>query len=89
MIKREEEFHAFLEAIDLTADPQMGQNSWCQQIRWLKPTEEFVKANWDATINENKSMMGIKIVIRDHTGESLACLSAPKSFCGKPILAKV
>lgn len=87
MIKVEEEFHIFLEAIESTVVSR-GHNSRREQIRWLKPTREFVKANWDAVINGKKTMMGIGIVIRDHMGEILACLSAPKSFCGKPFLAE-
>lgn len=35
-----------------------------------------------------KLTMGIEIVIQDHMGEVLACLSVPKSFRSKPLLAE-
>lgn len=59
MTKVEEEFHAFMKALDPTATSQEGQSSQSEHVRWQKPTEDYVNANWDATTNEKKSMMGI------------------------------
>jgi hypothetical protein len=40
--------------------------------KWRAPSLGFVKLNWDAALDQQKKLMGVGIVVRDHTGGVIA-----------------
>ncbi|XP_059458291.1 uncharacterized protein LOC132187876 [Corylus avellana] len=42
---------------------------------WRKPHVDYIKVNWDASLNARKSRVGIGVVARDHAGRVVAVLS--------------
>lgn len=59
---------------DSTIDIRMSK-----QIRWHPPSDEFIKINWDAAINEKERCIGLGIVARDCMGEFMGakCIMKP------------
>lgn len=55
-------------------------------VKWEKPKEGFVKINWDVAVNVQLDKIGVGVVIRDHEGEVLACLSASVDLIRKPVV---
>lgn len=84
MRKAEAEFQAYQEVLESTRQ----QSTHREPDRWLRPAVDYIKVNWDATINAKNSKMGIGIMIRDVMGEVLACLSVPKPFQSPPLIAE-
>jgi hypothetical protein len=54
---------------------------------WEAPKEDFVKVNWDATVDEHRRKMGIGVIVRDSMGEVLVTLSALKDYIIDPNIA--
>lgn len=57
-------------------------------VKWDKPTELVVKANWDAAIDAQHKRVGITVVIRDSEGEMLAYLCSTIEYTKKLIVAE-
>ncbi|KAF5472530.1 hypothetical protein F2P56_009241 [Juglans regia] len=56
--------------------------------RKIIQVEGFIKANWDAAVDEGARRKGIGVIVRDHEGEILASLFVNKPFHSKPVLAE-
>lgn len=41
------------------------------KARWVRPVAEYVKVNWDASLDIKKKRMGMGVVIRDEKREAL------------------
>ncbi|KAG2708037.1 hypothetical protein I3760_05G172800, partial [Carya illinoinensis] len=47
-----------------------GSNEERRNLKWKKPREDYVKANWDAVVNQEEMKVGVGVVIRDRKGKS-------------------
>ncbi|XP_042939386.1 uncharacterized protein LOC122274411 [Carya illinoinensis] len=54
--------------------------------RWIKPTQGFIKANWDASLGTQN--LGLGIVLRNGIGEVLACACYKKPPVSDSTLAE-
>ncbi|XP_041003875.1 uncharacterized protein LOC121249222 [Juglans microcarpa x Juglans regia] len=45
-----------------------------REARWKRPSEGFVKVNWDAALDSEKKRMRLGVVVRDEEGEVLLSL---------------
>ena len=43
--------------------------------RWEKPPRDYMKANWDASVDRDQKRVGIGVVVRNHEGIVVAALS--------------
>ncbi|XP_040996227.1 uncharacterized protein LOC121242438 [Juglans microcarpa x Juglans regia] len=59
-----------------------------KQQRWKTPSEGYVKANWDATLNLKQRKMGIGVVIRDEWGEVLTACCDQKKYVQQLAIAE-
>ncbi|KAF5441798.1 hypothetical protein F2P56_036997 [Juglans regia] len=57
-------------------------------VKWVKPEERTVKANWDAAMNVRNRKVGIGVAVRDSTGEVLACLCSCFDNISNPSVAE-
>ena len=48
--------------------------------RWCKPAQGVVKINWDASVDKERRLVGMGIVVRDFEGKIIAALYASKQF---------
>jgi hypothetical protein len=55
---------------------------------WTKPAHGVIKLNWDAAINEEKQMMGLGIVGRDHNGQICLAVADCRRFLTDPTSAE-
>jgi ribonuclease HI len=71
-----------LEAFQLANSKQhtMGVANPSADQRWKAPPVDFVKINWDAAVDSVNRRMGIGVIVRDHTREVIATISAPKNY---------
>ncbi|XP_040990906.1 uncharacterized protein LOC121238127 [Juglans microcarpa x Juglans regia] len=53
-------------------------------LKWKKPANNLMKANWDAALNVKEGNMGIGVVIRDDLGEVLVSLCSSKGRVTNP-----
>lgn len=52
------------------------------------PVVDFVKDNWDATVDKTKRMMGIGVIVKNSLGEVFATLSSSKKHITDPIIVE-
>ncbi|XP_059428517.1 uncharacterized protein LOC132162279 [Corylus avellana] len=52
--------------------------------RWQKPPADFIKINWDASIDEKHRRVGIGVAVRNSDGMMLAALCASKPILTDP-----
>jgi hypothetical protein len=68
------DYKAALEPDISLLDPE-GTSLSSRIINWCPPPIGFFKANWDATINSKKGILGFGCVVRDVHGFVVAALS--------------
>lgn len=66
----------------------MGVANPSADQRWKAPPVDFVKINWDAAVDSVNRRMGIGVIVRDHTREVIATISAPKNYITAPDIAE-
>lgn len=69
------------------ADPR-ARNIARQADIWRKPPQGLVKINWDAAVDKEKDIIGMGVIIRDSSGETIAMHCEPKASIIDPSLAK-
>ncbi|KAF5452147.1 hypothetical protein F2P56_027178 [Juglans regia] len=55
---------------------------------WKKPRQSFVKANWDAAVDQKERKMEIGIIIRDEEGEVLVVVEGQQRYVVQPAVAE-
>jgi hypothetical protein len=55
---------------------------------WKKPPLDFVKLNWDASLDTNSKRMGVGDLIRDRVGNVLAAISSSIPLVQDPEVAE-
>jgi ribonuclease HI len=53
-------------------------------VTWTRPSDGFVKVNWDASVNTNLNKMGAGVVVRDSHGVVLAMYCTTKGCITSP-----
>ncbi|XP_035545169.1 uncharacterized protein LOC118348227 [Juglans regia] len=78
--------------VDKVGKAEMGEiASVMREIRnqvWKKPRESFIKANWDATVDQKEKKMRIGVMIRDEEGEVLVVVEGHQRNVDQPAVAK-
>ncbi|KAL4600249.1 hypothetical protein ACB092_11G185000 [Castanea dentata] len=59
----------------LDASKQAPRSVLRSSVRWLPPSENCRKANFDAAMFKSLGYAGIRVVVRNHRGEVMAALS--------------
>lgn len=77
---------AFQEADEDKGEHQIQGSSKRREVKWMPPTGEITKINFDATMNKVEQKMGISLVARNFRGEMT--LRAAKKFDGIVELAE-
>lgn len=49
-------------------------------VTWTKPSQGYVKLNWDASIDKQQNRMGVGVFVCDHIGKALAMLYSSKEY---------
>ncbi|XP_042968106.1 uncharacterized protein LOC122301084 [Carya illinoinensis] len=57
-------------------------------VRWELPPADFIKFNWDITVQQTTNRIGIGIVLRDCGGEVLLSLMKPLVLCSNAAYAE-
>ncbi|XP_059451232.1 uncharacterized protein LOC132182040 [Corylus avellana] len=55
---------------------------------WTLPPPEWVKANWDASLETQRGIMGCAVVIRDHRGQLIVAKCFSRKGCPSPLTAE-
>jgi hypothetical protein len=55
---------------------------------WKKLAHGIVKLNWDASVDKERHMMGMGIVVRDHEGKFIVGLCASQRYIYDPATAE-
>ncbi|XP_035547305.1 uncharacterized protein LOC118348876 [Juglans regia] len=56
--------------------------------QWKKPKDGWLKANFDAAIDEQNCVVGLGIIIRNSKGEVMAAYSEPQRMKAKAVLVE-
>lgn len=67
---------------------RVGNNAELRNQVWKKPRESYVKANWDASLNQKERKMGLGVIIRDEEGEVLVVVEGQQSNVDQPAVAE-
>ena len=56
--------------------------------QWTKPLYGVIKLNWDAVVNEERQMVGVGVIGRDHNGHICLAFTACRRFITDPTSAE-
>jgi hypothetical protein len=74
-------------AMDMGRDP-VSANSNLPSVGWKAPKVGWLKANWDAAVDEPGGRSRLGVVIRDSNGTMRAARSVTKQVCLHPEVVK-
>lgn len=57
-------------------------------VKWELGPTNYIKINWDVTIQKQSNKIGIRIVLRDWEGFVLISVMKPLQYCSNATLAK-
>ncbi|KAF5477506.1 hypothetical protein F2P56_004140 [Juglans regia] len=60
-----------------------------EEVRWKGPRSGFVKVNWDASLDVEKKMKGVGIIVRDEVGEVMLSLCGSDPGLCNPVVAEL
>ncbi|XP_042965938.1 uncharacterized protein LOC122299618 [Carya illinoinensis] len=85
-------------AIDVWAESLKVTQKWKSEetdlrserrnVRWSRPREQAVKANWDAAVDKKEGKVGIGVVIRDEEGEVLVATGEQMNYMTDAAIAE-
>ncbi|KAF5442190.1 hypothetical protein F2P56_034877, partial [Juglans regia] len=55
-----------------------GQSARTRAVEWTPPQINGFKANWDAAIDRSRSMIGIRVVVRNWEGKIIATMRSQR-----------
>lgn len=56
--------------------------------RWKPPPKGIVKLNWDGTIDTKTKMIGVGVVVQDHSGGVVATQCKTTPYVCDPVMVK-
>ncbi|KAG6661894.1 hypothetical protein CIPAW_03G206600 [Carya illinoinensis] len=77
-VKNFQEAHSFCKPTGKESNDGQVQNRGVN-LRWERPGRDYVKINWNASLDTKMKLMGIGIMIRDEKGEALVTLCDQKT----------
>lgn len=57
-------------------------------IRWIPPSKNIFKLNWDDAYDSNTDKIGLGVIVRDYTGNVVGTLRRPHPFLKNPHTTK-
>lgn len=57
-------------------------------MKWKKPRQDHVKANWDAVVDKKGRKVGIGVVIIDEEGKVLVAIGGQRNNVDQPTIAE-
>jgi ribonuclease HI len=58
------------------------------QTIWTAPPPGWFKANWDASLDSQRGLMGCAVVVRDHVGKMTVAKCTLRKGCPSPLVAE-
>lgn len=77
---------AFMQGVRVVQHQTMEYRHAAKQ--WVKPNEQQVKFNWDATLNVSKHATGLEGLIRDSRGEVMVAFNNNLGILNEAYLAE-